>query len=309
MSPESGGVVMATGIVSVSLRLEHAEFLSGVLLVLTAVSWGLLGFTVVVRASEVPARWRSAARRPAALTAVAGTAVLGTRLALLGWTWAGWSLLALAVILWLALAPFSSIGRRASGASFLTAVAPQSLAVLAALLAQRTGLLWPAIASVAPFSLGIAAYAVTLARFDFKAAANGTRRPMDRGRGARDLYARMRRDGPRLIAHRAWGGEPLRIGTIVLWALSVAWLPPLLFTELRWPRLGYNLARWGTVFPLGTYAVMSATAGEVASLRLLIDLGRAMAWIAFAAWCVVAAGAARRAPALARRALARGSRD
>lgn len=95
---------MAAGIVSVSLRLEHAEFLSGVLLGLTAVAWGLLGLTVVVRASEVPARWRSAARRPAALTAVAGTAVLGTRLALLGWTWAGWPLLALALILWLALA-------------------------------------------------------------------------------------------------------------------------------------------------------------------------------------------------------------
>ena len=309
MRPESGGVVMATGIVSVSLRLEHAEFLSGVLLVLTAVAWGLLGLTVVVRASEVPARWRSAARRPAALTAVAGTAVLGTRLALLGWTWAGWPLLALALILWLALAPFSSIGRRALGASFLTVVAPQSLAVLAASLAQRTGLLWPAIAAVAPFLFGVAAYAVTLARFDFEQLRAGRGDQWIAG-GALAISTLACGEMARaLIAHRAWGGEPLRIGTIVLWALSVAWLPALLFTELRWPRLGYNLARWGTVFPLGMYAVMSATAGEVASLRLVIDLGRAMAWIAFAAWCVLAAGAARRAPALARRALARGSRD
>lgn len=142
---------------------------------------------------------------------------------------------------------------------------------------------------MAPFSLGVAAYAVTLARFDFEQLRAGRGDQWIAG-GALAISTLACGEMARaLIAHRAWGGEPLRIGTIVLWALSVAWLPALLFTELRWPRLGYNLARGGTVFPLGMYAVMSATAGEVASLRLVIDLGRAMAWIAFAAWCVLAA--------------------
>jgi len=42
-------------------------------------------------------------RSPAALTGVAGTAVLGIRVTLLGWSWAGIALLAIAVAFWLVL--------------------------------------------------------------------------------------------------------------------------------------------------------------------------------------------------------------
>ena len=282
---------MATGIVSVALRLVHATLLSSALLVLTAAVWVLLGAAVLAHAAGAPHRWRDAARQPAALTAVAGTAVLGTRLLLLGWMWAGWPLLALALILWLALLPFSAIGHAAAGAGFLLVVAPQSLAVLAASLAGSIGSLALAVAALAPFVIGLAAYPVTLVRFDFEQLRTGRGDHWIAGGALAISNLACGEIARALIAHRAWGGEPLRVGTTILWACSVAWLPVLVVAELHWPRLRYHVTRWATVFPLGMYAVMSVTAGEVTNTRAFIDFGHVTAWIAFAVWCVVALGA------------------
>lgn len=98
-----------------------------------------------------------------------------------------------------------------------------------------------------------------------------------------------------LELHHAWGQDPARMVTVVLWALTIAWLPFLIVAEVRWPRLRYDPRRWATVFPLAMYAVMSVTAGQAAGLDTLADLGRPAMWVAFAAWCAAAAGMARRA--------------
>ncbi len=303
MGPEAGGAVMATGIVSVAVLSDHLLTLSRVLLVLTAIGWGALGVVFVARLILERPRLRRDARRPAAMTAVAATAVLGSRLTILGWTWAGWTLLAVAAIVWLVLVG-SVVGRaHTTGAEFLLVVAPQSLAVLAALLGQRLGVLWPAVLALAPFLVGLWTYAVVLSRFDFKEPRRGLGDHWVAG-GALAISTLACAVIARVASlHHASGSEPLRIITVVFWCLTAAWLPPLLMAEVRWPRLRYDVRRWATVFPLGMYAVMSVAGGEAAHVHAFVELGQAGAWVALGAWSVVAAGAARRAGAHARRAL------
>jgi hypothetical protein len=125
---------MATGIVSVAIRADGQEALSLALLVLTAIAWVLLAAVGLHRVCFDRQRWREEAQQVASLTAVAGTAILGVRLTLLGWSWAGWTLLAIATTL--CLTALSAVRKAralpGTGAAFLVVVAPQSLTVLAA---------------------------------------------------------------------------------------------------------------------------------------------------------------------------------
>jgi tellurite resistance protein TehA-like permease len=300
--PEAGGAVMATGIVSVALRLHGPRGLSGALLILTAVLWALLGAALLARVRLGRERWRREASRPVALTAVAGTAVLGSRVALAGWIWAAWLLLAIAAVLLVALGGIVKLRRRAVGADFLLAVAPQSLAVLAASIAERDGLLWPALLALAPFAAGLGAYVAVVERFDLAELRAGRGDQWVAG-GALAISALACAEIAHVgSVHHAWGAPALRVGSIVLWSLTVAWLIPLAGAEARWPRLRYDVRRWATVFPLGMCAVMSVATGDAASIPGFVELGHAAAWLAFAVWCVVAAGAARRGGSLARRA-------
>lgn len=54
------------------------------------------------------------------------------------------------------------------GTGFLTCVAPQALAVLAARLAQGNGQHWEMYAAAAFFGLGLVFYGVVVCRFDFR---------------------------------------------------------------------------------------------------------------------------------------------
>ena len=63
---------------------------------------------------------------------------------------------------------------------------------------------------------------------------------------------------------------------------------------IRWPRVRYDVRRWATVFPVGMYSAMSFTAAGVLGAAGIGDFARACAWVALAAWLIVAAGAACR---------------
>jgi Voltage-dependent anion channel len=54
----------------------------------------------------------------------------------------------------------------------------------------------------------------------------------------------------------------LTTGTLVIWCLAMAWLFPLVSCEILRPRLRYDVRRWATVFPLGTYAACSFAVGQ-----------------------------------------------
>lgn len=291
---------MATGIVSVGMDLDHLEAPSRALLALAVATWLALGAVFLARLMLDRGRWLDEARQPSALTAVAGTAVVGTRLTMLGWSWAGWALLALATALWVALRRLVAPGRPRTGADFLLAVAPQSLAVLAASLANQVGSLWPAVLALVPVVVGLLEYGAVVARFDLTELRDGLGDQWVAGGALAISTLALAEITRALELQHAWGQDAARVVTVALWAMTVAWLPLLIGAEVRWPRPRYDVRRWATVFPLAMYAVMSVTTGQAAGLDALVDVGRATTWIAFAAWCAAAVGVARRAAARAR---------
>ncbi len=296
---------MATGIVSVAILDEQATTLSRVLLAVCAVTWAILAALLVAAVLFDFRRAREEATRPAALTAVAGTAVLGVRLTVLGWSWAGWALLAIAAalpaLLLPALARDGPLPR--TGGSFLVVVALQSLAVLAATMASSTFRTWPALAALAVSAVGLVAYPAVLARFDVSELRYGAGDHWVSGGAlaistlscAQIAHAVSVTHGP------AGFHEPLRVASLVLWGATIAWLPFLIAAEIRWPRPGYDVLRWATVFPLGMYSVMSTTTGRVAGVDGLVQFGRVAGWVGLAGWVATAVGWARHQLPLVRR--------
>jgi Voltage-dependent anion channel len=290
-SPTSGAIVMGTGIVSIGLALDGQVLLSRILLVLCAIAWVTLAVGLGLRASRDRAQVRREAFSPAALTAVAGTEVLGSRLTLLGWEGAGIALLGIAFALWLALLGpvLGHLIVPTVGASLLVAVATESLAVLSAALATAEHTRWLVLVALAALSLGLAFYALLISRFDF--------RQLWIGRGDHwitggalaisTLAAARIALACRSLHEFAGGAGALKVLTIVLWVLSIAWVPVLLMAELMHPRLGYDVRRWATVFPIGMYAACSFLAGAASHVAAITDFARIAVWPGVALWMIV----------------------
>ena len=289
--PAAGGVVMATGIVSVDLSSAGHETLSRGLLVIAGAVWLALFAVFVARAVRRPARFRADAATPAALTAVAASEVLGTRLTLLGRDWAGFVFLVVALGFWL---PLVALVLRAwatptVGVSFMLAVSAESIAVLSATLGAAVDAPGLAYAALVPFVLGLGAYVFVLARFDLRELLTGRGDHWVTG-GALAICT--------LAAGRiALGGAGLPDAVLVgLWVAAMAWLPVLVAAEVIRPRLGYDVRRWATVFPLGMYAACSfvvATAVHDGGLR---RFAQAWTWVAAAGWLAVLIAAVVRTP-------------
>jgi hypothetical protein len=295
--PASGAVVMGTGIVSIALSLDGQETLSRVLLALDAAAWVFLAILLPARALRDRARFRGDLRTPAAFTAVAGTAVLGTRLTLLGWSWAGGALLVIALGLWLGLV--EPVLRHWStptlGASFILTVGTEALALLAAAMALAEHADWLLVASLPPFVLGLGFYLFVLSRFDVGQLATG------RGdhwvTGGALAISTVTAGRIALAGGQLWSSSGavsvFKDIALVLWALTLLWLPVLLFAEVRWPRGRYSVRRWSTVFPVGMYAACSFVVGKVALAQAITDFARVWVWVALAVWMLVATGLAR----------------
>jgi tellurite resistance protein TehA-like permease len=295
---------MGTGIVSIALSLDGREALSRILLVVDIVVWVTLGFLLAARVALNRERaWRES-QSPAALTGVAGTAVLGTRLTSLGWEWAGIGLLVLALGLWtLLLAPvFRNWKTPTVGVSFVLSVSTESLAVLAATLAASEHATWLLELAIAPFLLGLAFYVFVISRFDPRQLLVGRGDHWITG-GALAISA-LAAGRITLGAHslRALGGltGTLKGVSEGLWIAAIAWLPVLLACEVLRPRLGYDVRRWATVFPVGMYAACSFVVGAAADVGLITDFARVWVWVAVSVWAVVSAAMVRPFVQLAR---------
>ena len=293
---------MGTGIVSVALAPDGQEALSRILLAIAGAAWVMLAALLMARARRDHARFRHDVRRPAAFTAVAGTAVLGTRLTQLGWSWAGGALLVVALVLWLGLlGPVLRHWSTATvGASFMLTVGTESLALLASVLALEEHARWLLVASLAPFVVGLGFYLFVARSFDVGELATGHGDHWVTG-GALAISTvtagsiALAADG--LGAFGDWGGA-LTDASVVLWGLTMLWLPILVVAEARWPRTPYDVRRWSTVFPVGMYAACSFVVGTVASAPAITDFARVWVWVAVVVWLTVLVGLARRAPAL-----------
>ncbi|MDX3307779.1 tellurite resistance/C4-dicarboxylate transporter family protein [Streptomyces sp. NPDC054884] len=295
--PASGTAVMATGIVSVGLHLAGHDALSRVWLAMAGVAWVALAADFVVRLVRERARWRAEAGTPGALTAVAATAVLGTQISARGRQTLAEALLALAAALWPVL--FVTVvrrwKRRMPGAVFLCCVAPQSLAVLGAVLAKAASAAWLAHTALVLFWLGLLLYGVALGLFDFRQTAEGAGDQWVAG-GALSVSALA---GAKLLmaddgALYLWNADDtavLRGLTVALLVLDYVWYAVLLYAEVRWPRPRYDERRWATVFPMGMTAAATLSVGAAVDVPGLDGPGEALLWLAVAAWLVVAAAA------------------
>jgi len=298
IGPASGAVVMGTGIVSIALSLDGHETISRILLVLDALTWIALTVLLPARAMRDRERFLTDVRGPAALTSVAGSAVLGTRFALLHWDWAAIALLVIAVVLWAALlVPVLTHWRTPTvGVSLVLTVSTESLAVLAATLAPREHAQWLLLAALAPLGLGLAFYVFVISRFDLHQLAVGRGDHWVTG-GAlaiSTLAAARITIGAKIFAALGNGGGALKGVALVLWVLTMLWLPVLLIAEALHPRPSYDVRR-STVFPVGMYAACSFVVGLADHAGAITSFARPWVWVALAVWAPVFAAMIHRA--------------
>ncbi|MEV1026551.1 tellurite resistance/C4-dicarboxylate transporter family protein [Streptomyces sp. NPDC050264] len=298
LPPAAGAAVMATGIISVGLRLTGYGVLSAILLVLAAALWVLLAADFALRLLRDRGRWRHEADTPPALTAVAATCVLGTRISLMGRQGIAEVLLVIAVLAWpgLLCVVVRHWTPRMPGAVFLACVATQGPAVLGATLSAGLGVDWLGYASMVVFWFGIVMYVAAFTRFDLRQVFTGAGDHWVAG-GALAISALAA--SKLVLAGRAgglWNSDVtgvLRDMCGVLLALDVACYVVLAVAEVLEPRFTYDVRRWSTVFPMGMTAVAMLTVATAVEASWLDGPGQVLLWIAVAVWIVTAVGAVR----------------
>jgi tellurite resistance protein TehA-like permease len=301
LSPACFAPVMATGIVSRALSIDHARTAAEALLVVGVAAYAGLAAAVTLRLAV----WRALVAReagdPARLfgffTFVAASDVLAQRLAA-DHRAVAFALFGGAVVAWLlvvgrSLAVLLRAGARraaagvADGTWFLCAVGAQS-AVLA-----DTALRHPEPAGLVGWALGVLLYAlaaVPVARRLLSGAVGAARLtpPYWVGMGGMAISVLA---GAALLPR--WPG--LDVPLLVMWTWASA-LIPVLAGAMVWRHavrrvpLRYETGWWSAVFPIGMYAVASSELGAGLDIAWLERLGHGAVWCGFTAWLLVGAG-------------------
>ena len=322
LTPGYFALVMASGIISVGMRLEGFELLSTLLLVVCAAAfltllalttWRFLAFRSAVNDDFMDPR-----RAFGFFTFVAGTNVLGVRRRLEGWYAATAGLLVVSGLAWLVLGyvvPWTAVlGRQdrpvvvtANGTWFIWVVASQSVAVAAATIEpvlepMRREL---ALLAITSWSVGVFLYAaagllVSLRLMLYPFGPEELTPPywVSMGALAITVLAGARivemADAPMVDVTR----ELIAGLAVVFWAFAT-WLIPVLVAAGWWRHvsrkvpLRYEATLWSIIFPLGMYAVAGIYLGQANSLPVVGMVGRIELWVAFAAWSFVFVAMAR----------------
>ncbi|EYD75508.1 C4-dicarboxylate transporter/malic acid transport protein [Rubellimicrobium mesophilum DSM 19309] len=314
-------LVMATGIISNTLRLQGHLLLSDALFAGNALAFPWLLALTVLRALRHPrALWADIINPRlvfAFFTIVAATDVFGVGLHLRGASTAAlWSWLA-ALVTWFVLIYFSfgvlTFLNTAQGANvvhggwLIAIVGTESLVILGALVAPSAGELAPSVFVLIHmlWGVGLGLYAIFVTLFAYRifffdvgpdditpllwvvmgAAAIST--------NAGSMLILTDSGMPFLAAMR-----PFIDGmTLIVWAWGTWWIPMLLLFGIwkhvicRVP-LTYTPMLWSLVFPLGMYSLASLRLSLAADFPPLHSLAQAMAWIALAAWGATLGGLA-----------------
>ncbi|MGI8578834.1 MAG: tellurite resistance/C4-dicarboxylate transporter family protein [Nocardioidaceae bacterium] len=317
LSPAYFALVMATGIISIGLRLEGFALLSLLLLIVAVVAVvaliALTGWRLVIARSAIAEDFTDPRRGFGFFTFVAGVNVLGARLSLDGhYVWTA-VLLAVAGAGWVVfgyLIPWTAVlGRSvrpvvasANGTWFLCVVASQSVAVSAATL-EPIAHGWRhdlALLAVLSWSLGVFLYAVVgavvvmrMLLYEVTPEGLGPAYWVAMGAAAITVLAGSRTiemaQTPMVNATRG-----LVSGMSVMFWAFATWLIPALLGAGWWRHrasrhsvpLRYDAEIWGLIFPLGMYAVASSNLGKADRLPIAGAIGRVWIWLAFAAWLI-----------------------
>src|SRR5690554_1555355 len=308
---------MATGIVSTAFQVVGWELVSGILLAIAI--GGLVALTgmTVWRLFAHPRQMVADAANPGRafgyFSAVAALNVVGVRLYDPDAPAATIGLAIVSVPLWLLLTygvPGAlilrtndrSVASEVNGSWFLWVVGTQSLATASAAIAP----LWHnqalAAIAVALWGIGVMLYLILATLVTLRLL---TVRSEPRTLGASywiymGATAITVLAGSRILVLPAEApivaatSEIVSGLTFVLWAFGVWWVPLLVIFGIwrhavRRVPLRYEAELWSIVFPLGMYAVASIHYGTEVGLPLVVSMGEVGAWVAGAAWLVVAA--------------------
>jgi tellurite resistance protein TehA-like permease len=314
--PRCFAMVMATGIVSVALRLTGHPDLSVALLWVAAVAFAVLVVASVWRIAAFASQVRGELTRPDRLFGYfafpAAASVLAARLAGDGPSGVTAALTAVTAVAWVAvsgvvLAFLASWPgpRRAitdvNGSWQLWVVGTQATAI-AATSAYTAGVLpgpVAAWAAVVTWAAGAALYLVVTAlvvtRLWVAGLAPGEPfAPYWVTMGAASITVLGAAQTVGVTAAAALTG--LRTGLTDLglgfWSVATGLIPALaVFGFVRWRRgltpRGFRREWWMIVFPAGMYATASMRIGTVAGVPLIHQTGTAATWIAAAVWAAV----------------------
>ncbi len=322
LSPANYAMVMATGIVSIAADSMGMERVA------VALFWLNVGFFLVLwalsalRAAFFTRRFLDDMfdhqRGPGFLTVVAASCVLGSQFVILqGYYAPAFALWGVGCILWLGLtyAIFTGFSMKATkppldqginGAWLLFVVAPQSIAVLSALLAARPGQQYTDEFSFLALSLWLCGgiiyvwlMAIIIYRLLFFKISPSDMAPsywISMGAMAISTLA-----GAGLVVNAP--GTPfleallsfLKGLTILYWAVGTWWIPALaIFWMWRhvYERvvLTYEPAQWSAVFPLGMYAAATFQMQRAMNLSFLKPISYCFVYIALVAWLAAFVG-------------------
>ena len=323
LSPSYFALVMATGIVSLAAHQHGLEIVAHALFWFNVLAWSLLWCLNGLRMLRYPRRFFGDmvdhVRGPGFFSSVAGTAVLGAQFVILvsGGERIAFALLVLALLLWVGLtytifAAFTikevkpTLDKGISGGWLLAVVAPQSLAVLGALLAAHAPQHWRLELNFFALSmwlwggmLYIWMMSLIFYRYTFfHFTADDLTPPYWINMGAMAISTLA---GSLLIANAP--GAPLLESlvpflkgfTVFYWVTGTWWVPLLLVLEVwdyvyKHTPLNYSPLNWGAVFPLGMYSVGTDEMLRGLSIDFLDFLPRVFLYLALVAWIAACAG-------------------
>lgn len=315
LTPGYFALIMASGIISVGLKLVGFTMLSTLLLWVAGIAYVILvllnGWRLWSYREAVAEDFADPRRAFGFFTFVAGTNVLGARLAAADQMTMTSGLLVISGLTWFVLGyviPWTAVlGREerpvlitANGTWFIWVVASQSVAVVAATLEPHSEHLRHelAVLAVMSWSVGIFLYAaagifVSLRLMLYPLRPEDLTPPyfVSMGALAITVLAGARivemAEAPMIDATRG-----LIAGlAVVCWAFAT-WLIPVLLAAGWWRHfrrrvpLRYDATLWSVIFPLGMYAVAGIYLGHANKLPIVGYIGKYELWIALGAWLV-----------------------
>jgi tellurite resistance protein TehA-like permease len=325
LSPAYFALVMATGIVSLAARMQGFPTVATALFWFNVAAWVVLWLLSLLRLAWFPRRFFGDMvdhlRGPGFFTMVAGTSVLGSQFAILRSNSAVAAALGVvSAVLWVGLTYtiFTAftikqskppLDKGISGAWLLAVVATQSLAVLAALVAARSGQPWKLELNFFALSMwlwggmlyiwmmSLIFYRYTFFRF----APDDLTPPYWINMGAMaistlagSLLIVNAPDAPFLQSLLPF----IKGFTVFYWATGTWWIPMLVvlavwrYVYQRFP-LKYNPLYWGAVFPLGMYSASTHEMALALQFDFLGFVAPAFFYVALAAWLAAFTGLAR----------------